>query len=76
VLYPKNFSYYTNPEFSFIKSIDTSNPIIHGLLGIEYDDHGLSSKSSIKIDTIEKTVNKDIIYRNVEKFNKLLTYAY
>ena len=73
---PQEFSYYTNPEFSFIKSIDTSNPIIHGLLGIEYDDHGLSSKSSIKIDTIEKTVNKDIIYRNVEKFNKLLTYAY
>jgi hypothetical protein len=71
---PQEFSYYNNPSFNFIKTIDTSNPIIHGLLGIEYKDYGLNSKSSIKIDTIQETVNKDIIYKNVEKFTNLLTH--
>jgi hypothetical protein len=71
---PQEFAYYNYPEFSFIKTIDTSNPIIHGILGIEYNDYGLDSKSPIKIDTINETLNKDIVYRNVEKFTKILTH--
>ena len=47
---PQEFAYYD--DFPFIESIDTSNPIIHGLEGIKYSTNGLFTKSSTKIDTI------------------------
>lgn len=71
---PQEFSYYNDPKFSFIESLDTSNPIIHGIMGIEYKDYGLNKKLSMKIDTIQETKNKNIVYTNVDKFKKLLTY--
>ena len=45
---PQEFSYYA--DFPFIESIDTSNPIIHGLEGVKYKHLGLLTKSSTKID--------------------------
>ena len=34
----------------FIKTIDTSNPVIHGLAGIKYEPWGLDAKISTKVD--------------------------
>ena len=34
----------------FIKTIDTSNPVIHGLAGIKYEPWGLDAKLSTKVD--------------------------
>ena len=45
---PQEFGYYC--DFPFIESIDTSNPIIHGIEGIKYNSVGLLTKSSTKID--------------------------
>ena len=36
---PQEFGYYS--DFPFIESIDTSNPIIHGLEWIKYNKLGL-----------------------------------
>ena len=47
---PQEFGYYA--DFPFIESIDTSNPVIHGLEGVKYDSVGLLNKSSTKIDKI------------------------
>ena len=47
---PQEFAYYN--DFPFIESIDTSNPIIHGLEGIQYSSNGLYTKSSTKIDKL------------------------
>ena len=47
---PQEFAYYK--DFPFIESIDTSNPIIHGLEGIKYSSNGLYTKSSTKIDKL------------------------
>ena len=47
---PQEFAYYN--DFPFIESIDTSNPIIHGLEGIKYSSNGLYTKSSTKIDKL------------------------
>lgn len=65
---PQEFYAYKNiPE---IISCDTSNPIVHGILGIKYNN-GLMNKESIKlVDLIHSDLNnnKDIIYYNIKKF--------
>ena len=58
---PQEFSYYK--DFSFIESIDTSNPIIHGLEGVKYNKLGLLTKSETKIDrTNLKPITPEILY--------------
>ena len=57
---PQEFGYYA--DFPFIESIDTSNPIIHGLQGVKYNSLGLLSKSSTKIDQIEEEINTEKLY--------------
>jgi hypothetical protein len=71
-LIPQEFSLYR--QYKWIDSIDTSNPIIHGMLGILYSEEGLFSKTPIKmaeemessIDTIQY---KNILY-NIHYFRK------
>ena len=75
---PQEFSYY--PDFPFIESIDTSNPIIHGLKGKQYKSFGLLEKESVKIDQIglvhlDQKVLYDINY-NLNQFKRLITDAY
>ena len=57
---PQEFGYYA--DFPFIESIDTSNPIIHGLQGVKYNSLGLLNKESIKIDKIDKEIDTDVLY--------------
>ena len=57
---PQEFGYYA--DFPFIESIDTSNPVIHGLEGVKYKHLGLFTKSSTKIDTIDKEINIETLY--------------
>ncbi len=75
---PQEFSYY--PDFPFIESIDTSNPIIHGLKRKQYNSFGLLEKESVKIDQIgivplEQETLYDINH-NIHKFKTLITDAY
>jgi len=69
---PQEFAYYD--DFPFIESIDTSNPIIHGLEGIKYSTNGLFTKSSTKIDTIGLTpMTQETLYNinhNLTQFKK------
>lgn len=45
---PIEFLFYRQ-GFDWIDTIDTSNPVVHALLGIGYEPGGLSSKQSIKL---------------------------
>ena len=70
---PQEFGYYA--DFPFIESIDTSNPIIHGLEGIRYLEGGLLRKSKQKIDKdftqkVTQKQKEDILY-NVGMFRKI-----
>ena len=70
---PQEYLYYT--DFKFIESIDTSNPVIHGLEGVRYTQGGLLYKSKQKIDKdftqeVTPTQKADIIY-NVNMFRKI-----
>lgn len=48
---PQEGLYYSgnNPKFEWIYSIDTSNPVVHGLKGIVYKKYGLVDKERQKL---------------------------
>ena len=73
---PQEVKYYSlfSERFSWIESLDTSNPIVHGLLGIKYSDEGLETKSSIKLFELitSEIENLDIIEYNISKFAEFL----
>jgi hypothetical protein len=68
---PQEFSWYKN--MPFIKTIDTSNPVIHGLAGIKYNDWGLDEKISTKVDKFKGEAEhwKTAIY-NIQKFKTFI----
>jgi len=70
---PQEFLYYK--DFKFIESIDTSNPVMHGLKGIRYSEGGLLHKDKEKIDEnftrkITPKQIEDILY-NTRMFRKI-----
>ncbi len=71
---PQEFEYYKGA--SFIKSLDTSNPIVHGIKEIPYTSFGLDAKESIKladlIGHIPTMEQMNIIKHNVQMFKDLL----
>jgi len=72
----KMYSQYSD-IFKFIKSIDTSNPIVAGLKGIRYNVDGLYEKPTEKLveyidHKLSDTEYKDIMF-NVNMFKKLVT---
>jgi len=71
---PQEFKNYKG--INYIESVDTSNPIVHGLYGIEYQEDGLKEKVSIKVaDLMHKVPSAEeirIIYKNVARFRSFL----
>ena len=61
---PQEFSFYKHNDYNFIYSLDTSNPVVHGLKEIEYGKDGLWSKESQKLHEL---INVDIEDINLEK---------
>jgi hypothetical protein len=59
-----------------IHSIDTSNPVLHGMYGIKYGEFGLQKKHMVKmVEVFEKeptAEEMDIITFNVNKFKELV----
>ena len=70
---PQEFMSYK--DWNFIKSVDTSNPILVGAEGIRYADGGLDFKPKEKLEHyFEKDLNgqiEDIIF-NVNRFRKFI----
>jgi hypothetical protein len=70
---PQEFMSYS--DWKFIKSVDTSNPILVGAEGIRYTDSGLTFKPKEKLEHyFEKDLNgqiEDIIF-NVQQFRKFI----
>ena len=66
---PQEFKAYT--KYDWIDSLDTSNPVIHGMKEIWYDAQGLANKESVKLFTlINEDVNEHwaIIEYNIKTF--------
>ena len=69
---PQEFKAYQN--YSFIESVDTSNPVVHGIKGICYTEDGLEDKESVKLFTL---INEQVSERawtdvafNIRKFRE------
>jgi nitrate reductase NapAB chaperone NapD len=65
---PQEFSLYS--QYDWIYSLDTSNPVVHGIKGIEYREDGLWSKESQKLFELinHKVKDTNIILYNINKF--------
>ena len=69
---PQEFAFYK--DYEWVYSLDTSNPVVHGIKGIPYTDQGLWDKESQKLFEMINFIpeNTDEIIKNIVKF-KLLT---
>ena len=72
---PQEFSFYKHSDYNWLYSLDTSNPIVHALKGIKYEQDGLWSKESQKLyELIEYPVDKidmNLVKYNINKFRRL-----
>jgi hypothetical protein len=73
---PIEFMFYRQ-GFKWLESLDTSNPIVHALLGFGYEPGGLDDKKSIKLiellNTPEPTVaNMHTIKHNILYFRSFV----
>jgi hypothetical protein len=69
---PIEFMFYRQ-GFEWLESLDTSNPIVHALLGVGYEPGGLDAKKSLKLiellDTPEPSVaTMHTIKHNIQYF--------
>jgi len=69
---PQEFSFYREAGYDWIYSLDTSNPVVHGLKEIPYTDQGLWNKESQKLFTM---INSEVsskqwsdVLVNIQKF--------
>jgi len=62
---PIEFLFYRE-GFDWIDTIDTSNPIVHGLLNINYEPGGLVTKQSIKLVDLLKIIPVQIQRERIE----------
>ena len=71
---PQEFALYKGKEYDFIDTIDTSNPVVHGMMNIDYEEtdgvFGLETKESIKLfELMEEPVeNPSKVFYNIMKF--------
>ena len=68
---PQEFRHYRG--IKEIYSLDTSNPVVHGILGVKYTDSGLQDKLSIKLVELLETTdfNRDLVMYNINKFKEI-----
>lgn len=71
---PQEFSYYR--EYDWVYSLDTSNPVVHGLKKIQYTSTGLWNKESQKLcDLIGYVPDQEaefMVMENIGKFRNLV----
>ena len=71
---PQEFALYHS--YKWIESVDTSNPIVHGIKGIAYKQYGLQTKESIKlVDLLDVEINNQQLYDFNHNINYFRTYV-
>lgn len=71
---PQEFKAYK--DYDWIDSLDTSNPVIHGIKGMWYDSQGLTNKQSVKLYTMmdDNVYDKwGVIEYNIKTFRSYCT---
>lgn len=67
---PQEFQAYQDERFNFIRSVDTSNPIVHAINNIKYTERGLDTKVSTKLIEYmnEDKFDMDLLQHNIKAF--------
>lgn len=69
---PQEFSFYKHSDYDFIYSLDTSNPVVHGIKGVSYGEDGLWSKESQKLHELinmdYEKIDLNRVINNIQKF--------
>ena len=69
---PQEFQFYKHADYKWLYSLDTSNPVVHGIKGIEYPSGGLWTKESQKLfELINEEVNAETLSKiktNIQRF--------
>lgn len=72
---PIEFLFYRQ-GFNWIETIDTSSPVVHGLLDIAYEPGGLVSKQSIKlVDLINAVPTSDQVAKIMNNIQTFRSYC-
>jgi len=65
---PIEFMFYRK-EFKWLESLDTSNPIVHAILGFGYEPGGLDAKKSIKLIELLNTPEPSVATMHTIRHN-------
>lgn len=73
----REFRWYVDNNIHNIRSVDTSNPVVAAMHGLQYnDDHGLDEKpSALLADMVEHNITDDqmeLVKYNTQMFKKIL----
>lgn len=73
---PQELQWYKHINYNFLKSVDTSSPVIHAIYGIKFSEGGLIDKLPNKlIDNIlveKSAIDMELLRHNVMQFKKLM----
>jgi len=74
---PLEFRFYREADYKWIYSLDTSNPIVHAIKGIKYEENlGLMNKESQKlfemINTPFSAISKNLLFENLYTFRRIV----
>jgi hypothetical protein len=75
--HPREFSFYNHPDFSWIESLDTSSPIVHGIKRVTYGNliaNWTKEKTKLVelLDAVPDGEQESCIAYNVEVFRKFV----
>lgn len=73
---PIEFRFYRQAEFDWVYSLDTSNPVVHSIYGIKYEENlGLMTKDTRKLEKLieypKEKINKDLLIENLYTFRRI-----
>ena len=75
--YMAEFKHYKQPGFEFIETLDTSNPIVFALSGVECSKSGVDVKISTKliefINTSYDDIDYELVNKNVKTFRSFVS---
>ena len=73
---PQELLWYKHTAYDFLKSVDTSSPIIHAMYGVRFTESGIVDKLPNKLaDDIlmeRDAIDMDLLRYNVSQFKKMM----
>ena len=75
--HPREFSFYNRAEFSWIESLDTSSPIVHGIKKVRYGDkiatwYKEKTKLAELLDCVPNAEQEECIAHNLQEFERFV----